>query len=153
MSDRKPIYCPNLPEILTQLQGEFPWVDSGTENQHIIFAWGQDHGFEKLDFEIVRAAVHNLGKSALDFRKDPPAPVTPPPAPEPAIVRQPRHNWNQYVKSGAAIPLKAPDGTACPPEVLQRCSAKQVRDYVRAEEKEKKPWLSDFTDKGSQFRR
>lgn len=153
MSDRKPIYCPNLPEILTQLQAtEYPWVDGGIENQRIIFAWGQDRGLDKLDFQLVRAAIHHLGPSALETKKASVAPVAPPP-PEPATVRQPRHNWNQYVKSGAAIPLKAPDGTTCPPEVLQRCSAKQVRDYVRADEKEKKPWLSDFTDKGSQFRR
>jgi hypothetical protein len=152
MSDLKPIYCPNLPEILEKLQQtEYPWMDTGETNRRIIFQWGQEKGLEKLDFQLVRAAIHHLGPSALETKKAPVAVIAPPPPPTPPRV--PRYDWHQYIKSGKALPLTAPDGSRCPPEVLQACTAKQVRDYVREEEKEKKPWLTDFSDRGSQFRR
>jgi hypothetical protein len=146
MSERKPIFCPNLDEILTKLQEtEYPWMDIGAENRSIIFQWGQDHGIDLLDFQSVRAAIHNLGPSALESKK----PIAPPPAPPaPAPVRAPRFDWHQYIKSGAAIPLKGPDGSTCPSDVLEKCTLQQVKNYVRLQEMEKKPWLSSFADQG-----
>jgi hypothetical protein len=143
--ERKPIYCPNLVEILTQLQAEYPWLDTGQPNRDIIFAWGQDHGFETMDYGLVRAAVHNLGQSALETRK--PVAVAPQPPPPPAPV-QPRFDWHQFIASGKQLPLTAPDGSRCPPEVLERCTLKQVKDYVKAEDMEKKPWLTGHADQG-----
>jgi hypothetical protein len=143
--ERKQILCPNLEEILTQLQAEYPWLDAGPENRHVIFGWGQSHGFETLDYALVRAAVHQIGQSGLETRK--PVAVVAPPPPPPAPV-QPRFDWTQYITSGKALPLTAPDGSRCPPEVLERCTLKQVREYVKAEDMEKKPWLTGHADQG-----
>jgi hypothetical protein len=85
----KPIICSNMDDILKRLQAtEFPWCDTGIENQRIIFAWGQRQGLESLDFETVRAAIHNLGPGALESPKAPVAPVVPPPA-APETARPP----------------------------------------------------------------
>jgi hypothetical protein len=147
MSERKAIYYPNLDEILAKLQQtEYPWMDVGLENKSIIIAWCQDHDVKTIDFQTARAACHNLGPSALESKK--PSVAAPPAPPAPTPARAPRFDWHQYIKSGAAIPLKGPDGSTCPNEVLEKCTLQQVKALVRFQEMEKKPWLSGFADQG-----
>ena len=139
----KPIFCPNMSEILEKLQAtEYPWIDTGETNRHIVFAWGQEKGLEKLDFQLVRAAIHHLGPSALETKKAPVAPVAPPPPPEPP--KPARFDW--YSIGAGEIPLEGPDGSTPPESYLQSSSVTraQITSLVKRQERQKKPWLTQY---------
>jgi hypothetical protein len=150
MSDHKAIYYTNLDEILTKLQAtEYPWMDIGQENKNIIISWCQDHDVTTIDFQTARVAIHNLGPGALESKKALVAP--PPPPPPPPAPKAPRFDW--YSVGAGEIPLEGPDGSTPPQEYLQSSSVSvaQLHSLVARQDKQRKPWLTDFTDKGSKF--